>query len=36
MQPFVDRTLSATVRRASASFPVVLLTGPPGRQDDAH
>lgn len=28
MFPFVDRTLAATIRQVSRSFPVVLLTGP--------
>jgi len=28
MSPFVDRTLAATIRQVSDSFPVLLLTGP--------
>jgi len=28
MPPYVDRTLAATIHRVSASFPVLLLTGP--------
>ena len=28
MSSYVDRTLAATIRRVSASFPALLLTGP--------
>lgn len=28
MSPYVDRTLAATIRHVSASFPALLLTGP--------